>query len=108
LAKTLNTAMRVRRRGFVTPVLCALVVGYFAYHVFHGEHGIAAWQNLEREAARLEAELEEVNREHAALERRVFLMRPQSLDADLLDQQVRAILGWAHPDELTMVRHEAR
>ena len=36
------------------------------------------------------------------LERDVALLRPESLDPDLLDERARAALGFAHPDELTI------
>ena len=35
-----------------------------------------------------------------ALERRVHLMRPSSIDPDMLDEQVRSVLGFAREGEL--------
>ena len=38
------------------------------------------------------------------LERDVALLRPESLDPDMLDERARAILNLAHPDDLVMMK----
>ena len=38
------------------------------------------------------------------LERDVALLRPESLDPDMLDERARAILNLAHPDDLIMMK----
>lgn len=38
------------------------------------------------------------------LERDVALLRPESLDPDMLDERARAILNLAHPDDLIMLK----
>jgi cell division protein FtsB len=38
------------------------------------------------------------------LERDVVLLRPESLDPDMLDERARAILNLAHPDDLVMMK----
>jgi len=43
-----------------------------------------------------------VKSERQKLERRVQLMQPGHVDPDMLDEQSRATLGYAQPDELTI------
>jgi hypothetical protein len=38
------------------------------------------------------------------LERDVSLLRPESLDPDMLDERARAILNLAHSDDLIMLK----
>ena len=40
----------------------------------------------------------------ARLERDVALLRPESLDPDMLDERARASLNLAHPDDLVMLK----
>ena len=37
------------------------------------------------------------------LEEKVGFLRPESIDRDLLDQQVRLTLGYAHPDDIVIL-----
>ena len=72
---------------------CILVMFYIGFHAITGEHGALA---LVRESARLEelkARLAEATARNSTLEKKVKLMSSASLDLDMLDQQVRKVLG---------------
>lgn len=92
----------VRRlvRQTLPPLLCVLVIAYFGYHAVQGERGVLAHARLAAELAAVEAIAAEVRAERARLERRVALLHPDHIDPDMLDEQVRDVLGLAHPDEL--------
>lgn len=75
------------------------VIGYFVYHVIHGDRGLIAWQMLDRDVADAQAELASIQAERLAIERRVGLLRIQSLDLDMLDEWSRRILNYGAADE---------
>jgi cell division protein FtsB len=81
--------------------LAALVIGYFGVNAFTGNHGLRARQDLDRQIAELNTELNALRTERANWERRVSLLRPESIDADLLDERARALLNYVDPRELT-------
>lgn len=84
------------------PLLTVGFVTYFGYHAFHGAFGIWAMDRLEADAARLAGERDRLQAERAELERRVALVRPDSLDADTVDMQARAALNLMRPEEVVI------
>jgi len=87
----------------IGPVLGFCVVGYFAYHSFEGERGIYAYVRLAEQVEIAREHLDDVRNERLALEKRVALLRSESLDRDMLDEQTRALLNFARPDELIIL-----
>jgi len=76
------------------------VTAYFGYHVFHGEHGVIAWQKLEHEAVSLADTHSQLEAQRQQLERQVSLLRPESLDPDSLDEHARGALGFAGENDI--------
>ena len=94
----------MRLRSFLFPLLAIGVGGYFVYHLQTGDHGLEARAVLEKRKAVLAGELAGLKEVKARLERDVALLRPESLDPDMLDERARAILNLAHPDDLIMLK----
>jgi cell division protein FtsB len=94
--------LRKRARQITLPVLGACVAGYFVYHGVQGDRGIIAWLVLNQQIRDAHAAQDELAAERAALERRVMLLRPDSLDPDLLEERARVMLNLAHVDELVI------
>ncbi|MBT5433051.1 MAG: septum formation initiator family protein [Rhodospirillaceae bacterium] len=84
--------------------MCAVV--YFGYHAIQGEHGVMTLLSLERRIAQAEIEYASAKVEEERLTHHVALLRPQSLDRDMLDEQVRLILNLAHPDDFVVLRDD--
>jgi cell division protein FtsB len=82
--------------------IAALVIGYFGVNAYSGNHGLRARQDLDQQIAQLSDELESLKAERATWERRVALLRPQSIDPDMLDERARVLLNYADPRELTL------
>jgi len=76
---------------------------YFAYHLVHGDRGYFAWKGLEEKLSVAEAKYDDKLAERQALENRVKLLRPQSLDLDMLDERARVVLGFVKPDEKVII-----
>jgi len=99
---------RRRFRAFINTLalytIAALLIGYFGVNAFTGNHGLRARQDLDHEVAQLTGELAALKAERATVERRVSLLRPESIDADMLDERARALLDYSDPRELILLR----
>jgi cell division protein FtsB len=82
--------------------IAALVIGYFGVNAYSGNHGLRARQDLDQQIAQFSDELESLKAERATWERRVALLRPRSIDPDMLDERARVLLNYADPRELTL------
>lgn len=96
--------LRKRARQITLPILGACVFGYFAYHAVQGDRGIIAWMVLNQQIREASAAQAELAAERATLERRAKLLRPDSLDPDMLAERARIMLNLAHMDELVIPR----
>src|SRR5258708_4640341 len=99
---------RPRLRAFFTAlglyVLAALLIGYFAINAYTGERGLRARQDLNQQIATLTTAIDEAKAERAQWERRVGLLKSDSLDPDMLDERARALLDFADARDLILVR----
>ena len=84
--------------------IAALVIGYFGVNAYSGNRGLRAKQDLDQQIAELSAELEALKAERANWERRVSLLKSESIDPDMLDERARALLDYADPRELILRR----
>jgi len=99
----------VRRRRFRTVLntlslytAAGLVIGYFGVNAYTGDHGLRAKLDLDEQIAELTKELDGLRAERAEWEHRVTLLRPESIDPDMLDERARALLELVDPRELTL------
>lgn len=90
----------------IVPFMALSIIGYFIYHSIQGDRGILAWVELQEELTDSLELLDKTVKERKALEEIVQDLRPESINRDLLDQQVRLQLGYAHPDEVVILKIE--
>lgn len=100
--------IRARARYVVGPVLGVCAVGYFAYHVVHGDRGLLAWWNIKQRVVAARAVLTETRAEREILEHRVQLMNPGSLDPDMLEERARLMLNYGHSDDIIVLEGKRR
>jgi cell division protein FtsB len=84
-------------------ILAALLIGYFGINAYTGNHGLKARQDLDQQIAELTEELRRLKLERTQWERRLVLLKSDSLDPDMLDERARALLHYAHPHDLTIL-----
>ena len=84
-------------------VTAALLIGYFGANAFSGNHGLKAKQDIDQQIASLSTELGPLQIERAQWQRRVALLKSNGLDPDMLDERARALLDYAHPNDLTLM-----
>ena len=83
-------------------VAVALLIGYFWVNAYSGNHGLRAKLNLDLQIAQLTVEEAALKAERTTWERRVTLLKSESLDPDMLDERARVLLNYADPRELTL------
>lgn len=100
-----------KRGGQISgPVVGMSVVAYFAFHAVQGDRGLIALGKLHGEVDQLQAQVLDVRDERMDIERKVFALRSDSLDPDLLEERARHMLGYGYGDEtivMTQPRHLA-
>jgi cell division protein FtsB len=55
--------------------------------------------SLEKKIEKLSAEYASLNEKRTVLEEKVVMLRPGSINRDLLEERARHVLGFIHPDE---------
>ncbi len=97
------TPMRLAR-----PLMWMLLAFYMGYHTLHGDRGLYALMRDRREAAELEQELAATKSQREKMELRVSHLRDASLDRDLLDEQMRRMMGVMHKGEIVMLTGDGK
>ena len=99
---TLLGHLRTRAHHIIGPVIAATVFAYFAYHAVQGDRGLLAWFKLGQQVEDARFEYERISARREDLAARVRLLQPGSLDRDLLEERVRAMLGYVHRDDVVI------
>ena len=98
---------RPRIRAFFTAlglyVLAALLIGYFGVNAYTGNRGLRARQDLDQQIVAITSQIEDAKAERAQWERRVALLKPDSIDPDMLDERARVLLDDADPRDLVLI-----
>lgn len=100
--------IRARARYVIGPVLGICAVGYFAFHVVHGDRGLIAWWNVKQRVATAKQALTVSQAERQALEHRVRLLEPGSLDPDMLEERARLMLNYGYADDIIILEDQKR
>lgn len=95
--------IRRRSRFILAPVFGALLIGYFAYHGLTGDRSVFTLWLYKQEIQEAKAILGAVRAERELLDRRVSLLKPESLDPDMLDERVRWTLDFVGPNEYVIL-----
>jgi cell division protein FtsB len=96
-------ALSGNNRNLISQLLATLLsfglFAYFGFHLMHGDMGYFALKGVEQKLTETQEKYDHLVIERTALENRVKLLRPKSLDLDMLDEQARIVLGFASPQE---------
>ena len=87
----------------IASALGACLVGYILYHTIQGDRGWLAMLRLQQQVNTSQDSLSQLQKERHALEHRVQLMRPSTLDPDLLDEKSRELLNYSKPGEIVIL-----
>jgi cell division protein FtsB len=98
--------LRVFIRALVLPLCLYMVAGgmagYFIWHGVNGQRGLKTGEEYEQklEQLRLERNLLKLQRLH--WESRLALIKGETVDADILDEEARKRLGRAHKNDVVI------
>jgi cell division protein FtsB len=90
-------------RQVAMPVIGIALLAYAAYHAIEGDRGLFAWIVLSQRLKEAHALADAVAAQKQELGNRVYRLSSSSLDPDLLDERVRAMLDYARPDEVVIM-----
>jgi len=90
----------------VAPALCVCAIAYFAYGAIAGATGYRELSALRLEAGERAQEVDALTALRTELEGHANQLNPKALDLDLIDERVRAILGFTHERDLVLPREE--
>jgi cell division protein FtsB len=98
---------RPRLRSFFTGLglyaLAAALIGYFGLNAYTGDHGLRAREQMDKQIATLTSELAEATAERDTWQRRITLLKSDSVDPDMLDERARELLDYADPHDLILM-----
>lgn len=93
-----RNAVRKRRFRVILPIAAVIVTSYFAWHAYHGAHGLLARESLKREELRLTVELKGLQARRKSIEDHIALLAPNKVDPDFLEEQAVNMLHFVDPD----------
>ena len=98
--------IRKRARFLIAPLLGSLALIYLIFYGIQGDRGLLAWIQRGQDVVVAEQKLLAQQEQRDALAHRVTLLHPESLDLDLLDARVRAVLNLVGPDEIILLENQ--
>jgi cell division protein FtsB len=95
--------MRPGKFDLAVMLACLTLLGFFGWHAFYGSRGFAYKEQLTAKAEKLQVELDQLVSERRRIDSRVQLIRPESIDPDLLDELARRALNFSKPGEIILI-----
>lgn len=78
---------------------------YFGYHLMAGERSYWQLSELQSQVGSVEQDLAVLSEQKANIQEKVVMMRPGSINRDLLEERVRSVLGYRSADETVILRN---
>ena len=98
--------IRSRLRAILFPLLLLAFSGplaaYFVWHAVNGNRGIKAKEEYRAQMEVLNTEKAALQKEKAALERRIGMLRGETIDRELLEEEARAVLNRVHKNDVVI------
>ena len=82
---------------------CLALLGYVAWQGVYGPRSFHYRDKLGRQYAQMQADLVAVSGERVAREEQVQRLRPETIDADLVDELARRDLNMAAPSDFVVL-----
>lgn len=77
---------------------------YFCYNLMAGERSYLRLVSLKHQISSNEKTYQKVSADRMAMEQKVVMMRPGSVNRDLLEEQSRKVLGFHYPNEKVLIK----
>jgi cell division protein FtsB len=99
--------LRALVRSLVVPfslyVLSGIVAAYFVWQGVNGHRGLKAGEEYEQRLAQLRLDRDILKLQRMQWEQRIALIRGETIDADILDEEARGQLGRVHKNEVVIL-----
>ncbi len=96
-----------RLRAVAVPLLLHCAAGaasaYFVWHASNGQRGLKTSLEYEKQIADLQTDLDRLKTERTRWNRRISLVRGDTMDRDVLEEEARLILGRAHKYDVVVL-----
>ncbi len=90
-------------RQNILAVLGVLLCFYFSYHALLGHRSVIRYYGLEKQIETMSLKNNTLQDRKNDLHKKVVMMRPGTINSDLLEEQVRLTLGYRNKDELVIL-----
>lgn len=98
----IQTQSRPAIGGAFFLVLAFTLGGYFTFAAIQGDYGVFRRVQIRAEAAALKQERDQLQAELTGMQNLTHRLSDDYLDIDLLDEQVRNVLGYMRGDEIVI------
>ena len=95
--------MFLRQNLFLLIAVCLGV--YFGYHAVLGNRGLVTLYQVHHQIETMSLKSDNLKAERMALEKKVVMMRPGSVDRDLLEERAQLVLGYHHKQEFAILEN---
>lgn len=111
LSQSFPMVIRSRIRSILFPLalyaVSASLSSYFIWHAVNGDRGLKAKLAYRAEIAVLKEEQAELRSEREGLERRIAMLRAESVERDILEEEARVQLGRVHKNDVVIFLPDA-
>lgn len=94
--------IRLHAIKMIGPIIGVCAIAYFGFHVVHGDRGLLTYWRLKTMIAETQPFVEATKDQRLKLERQVRLLRPDSLDPDMLEERSRIMLNFGYPNDVVI------
>lgn len=99
--------LRVLARSLLLPLglygVAGVVGAYFVWHGVNGQRGLKAGAEYEQKLAELRLERDVLKLQRMKWESRIALIKGETVDADILEEQARKTLGRVHRNDVVIL-----
>lgn len=96
-------AQRYLIRQNILSIIGICLCVYFSYHAVFGNRSYIRLASLESQIETLSDKRDELAVQRTGLEDKVVMLRPGSVDRDLLEERARYVLGYHMAGEITII-----
>lgn len=102
----LKVTMQKESKAYIRKFALLFIVGYLIYQIMTGDRGFLKLIQLSKKHHALENEITTLETKKQTLAQKVQMLKPESLNLDMLDEQVRRRLGYTTEGETVFVEKQ--
>ena len=79
------------------------IAAYFVWHGVNGQRGLKMGEEYEQRLTELRFERDLLKLDRMQWEKRIALLRGETVDGDILEEEARSVLGRTHKNEVVIL-----